>query len=37
MFRVLPLSLDQDDFWLKQAKIINLSGSKVLEQLYEFS
>jgi len=29
-------SLDQDDFWFNQPKIINLIASKVLEQLYGF-
>jgi len=28
--------LDQDDFWLKQPKIINLIAFKALEQLYGF-
>jgi len=29
-------TLDQDDFWLNQPKVINLIASKVKEQLYGF-
>jgi hypothetical protein len=30
-------ALDQDGFWLKQPKIINLIAFKVIEQLYGFT